>query len=317
MDGVGGAESLQILIVGTGALATLFAWRLARAGHRPILLGRWQAGVCALREKGARLVDSRGEEQAVPVAAVEDPDQCLGMKQAIVLVKSWQTAQSAQDLARCLAPDGLAVTLQNGLGNYEILEEALGSERVALGSTTAGATLLGPGLVKAAGEGTVAIQSHPRLRPLEAALMSSGFRVEVVQNASSLVWKKLIVNSAINPLTALLRVPNGGLLRRPAARALMRTLAQETAAVAAAEGIELQLNDAAAMVEEVARKTASNYSSMLQDIRRGTPTEIDAICGAVSRAGHRHGVPTPMNNACWKLIQALREAPEQPAEPDS
>ncbi len=316
MDGAGGAESLQILIVGTGALATLFVWRLARAGHQPVLLGRWQAGLRALREKGARLVDSNGDEQAVPVAAVEDPGKVRGMKHAIVLVKSWQTTQSAQDLVQCLAPDGLAVTLQNGLGNYEILEEALGSGRVALGSTTAGATLLGPGLVKAAGEGTVAIQTHPRLRPLEAALMSSGFHVEVVQNANSLVWKKLIVNSAINPLTALLRVPNGELLRRPAARALMRMLAQETAAVAAAEEIELQLDDAAAMVEEVARNTASNYSSMLQDIRRGTPTEIDAICGAVSRAGQRHGVPTPMNTACWKLIQALREAPVKPAGPD-
>lgn len=317
MDGASGAESLQILIVGTGALATLFGWRLARAGHRPVLLGRWQAGVCALQEKGARLVDSRGAEQAVPVAAVEDPDKCRDIKQAIVLVKSWQTAQAAQDLAQCLAPDGLAITLQNGLGNYEVLEQALGSDRVALGSATVGATLLGPGLVKAAGEGTVAIQSHPRLYPLVAALISSGFHVEVVENANSLIWRKLIINSAINPLTALLRVSNGELLRRPAARALMRLLAQETAAVASAEGIELHLDDAAGMVEDVARNTASNYSSMLQDIRRGTPTEIDAICGAVSRAGQRRGVPTPMNNAFWKLVQALQEGRERPAETDS
>src|SRR5512135_3918659 len=123
MQNTGGVEPIDILIAGTGALATLFAWRLARAGHRPILLGRWQPGVSALREKGARLVDSRGEEQAMPVRVVEEPEDCRAIKQVLVLVKSWQTARVAEELSRCISPDGLAVTLQNGLGNYEVLRE--------------------------------------------------------------------------------------------------------------------------------------------------------------------------------------------------
>ncbi len=305
MDKTGGVESSEILIAGTGALGTLFAWRLARAGHRTIVFGQWQPGVSALRDKGARLVDARGDEQAVAVRVVDSPAECRGIRHALVLVKSWQTARVAQELAQCLSPNGLVVTLQNGLGNYEVLKGALGEERVALGSTTTGATLLGPGLVKPAGEGAISIQAHPRLGPIQAALKSSGFQVNIVSDAKSLVWTKLIINSAINPLTALLRVSNGELLRRPAARALMRSLAEETAAVAAAEHVELGLDDAAAMVEDVARKTASNYSSMLQDIRRGAPTEIEAICGAVTRAGQRDGIPTPVNHVCWRLIQAL------------
>ncbi len=305
MPTTGEVEPQNILIVGTGALATLFAWRFARTGHHPTLLGQWQPGVQALREKGARMVDARGEEQAIPVQVVEHADECANVRHALVLVKSWQTQRAAAELVRCLAPDGLVVTLQNGLGNYEILSEALGTDRVALGSTTTGATLLGPGLVKPAGDGAVSIEARPRIEPIETALRSSGFRVEIVKDAKSLVWTKLVINSAINPLTALLGVPNGELLRRPAARALMRALAEETAAVAAAEGVQLGFADAAAMVEDVARKTASNYSSMLQDIRRGAPTEIDAICGAVTRAGERDGVPTPINKACWKLIEAL------------
>jgi 2-dehydropantoate 2-reductase len=309
----GGAESLQLLIVGTGALATLFAWRLARAGHRPTLLGQWQPGVNALRESGARLVSAGGEERAVPVRVVEDPNECRGMKWAIVLVKSWQTLRVAEELAQVLSADGLAVTLQNGLGNYEILEHALGRDRSALGSTTTGATLLGPGLVKAAGEGTISVQEHPRLDPIAAALRSSGFTLEVVTDANSLVWSKLVINSAINPLTALLRVANGELLELPAARALMRSLAAETAAVAAAERVDLNFADAGAMVEEVARRTAANYSSMLQDIRRGAPTEIEAICGAISRAGQRDGIPTPVNDTCWKLVKALAQLSQTPA----
>ncbi len=311
MDTTGGVESTEILIAGTGALGTLFAWRLARAGHRPVAFGQWQPGVSALREKGARLVDVRGDEQAVAVRVVDSPAECRGIRHALVLVKSWQTARVAEELARCLSQDGLVLTLQNGLGNYEVLKEALGEQRVALGSTTTGATLLGPGLVKPAGDGAISIQEHPRLGPIEAALKSSGFKVNIVSDAKSLVWTKLIINSAINPLTALLHVPNGELLRRPAARALMHSLAEETAAVAIAEHVELGFDDAAAMVEEVARKTATNYSSMLQDIRRGAPTEIEAICGAVTRAGQRDGIPTPVNNVCWKLIQALAGASER------
>lgn len=313
MDEAREAQPLQILIVGTGALASLFAWRLARAGHEPAVFGTWQPGIAALREKGVRLADGRGSTQALPLRVIEDPAEVRGAQQAIVLVKSWQTERAADQLRQCLAPDGLAVTLQNGLGNYEILEHALGRERVALGSTTTGATLLGPGLVKAAGEGTVSIQTHPRLGRLEAALRSSGFQVEVVQNAKALVWSKLVINSAINPLTALLRVPNGELLKRPAARSLMRSLAEETAAVARAEHIELHIDDPAGFAEDVARKTEANYSSMLQDVRRGAPTEIEAICGAITRAGQRAGIPTPVNEVCWRLVQALAETSEETA----
>lgn len=308
MDSRSTSVSSPILIVGTGALATLFAWRLARAGHDITLLGSWQLGVNALRERGARLVDASGNEQAFPVRVIEDPAECRSVKHAIVLVKSWQTERAARQLAHCLPDDGLAVTLQNGLGNLEILEKALGTDRVASGATTTGATLLGPGLVKPSGDGPISIQEHPRLGPVVTALKSGGFEVNVVKDAKSLIWGKLVVNSAINPLTALLQVPNGELLERPAARALMHVLAAETAAVASAEKVKLSFSDPAAMVEDVARRTAGNYSSMLQDVRRGAPTEIEAICGAVTRRGQRDGIPTPINDACWRLVQALTQA---------
>jgi 2-dehydropantoate 2-reductase len=302
------AEDTRVLIVGTGALATLFAFRLAAAGYGVTMLGTWQPGLSALREHGARTVDPFGSEKTFPVQVADGPRQCQGAKWAIVLVKSWQTERAAEQLARCLATDGLALTLQNGLGNYETLERLLGKSRVALGTTTVGATLLGPGLVKAAGEAHVSVQAHARVAALEAALTASGFTVERVIDTNSLLWKKLIINSAINPLTALLGVQNGELLRRPAARDLMRNLAQETAAVALAERVDLAPGDPATMVEDVAQRTAGNYSSMLQDVRRGAPTEIEAICGAVAQAGKRDGVPTPLNDACWRLIQALTQA---------
>jgi 2-dehydropantoate 2-reductase len=295
----------NILIVGTGALATFFAARLAQAGHPITMLGTWQAGLDALRAQGARLIDADGNEQRFAVQATDNPRECRGIKHALVLVKAWQTERVAGQLRECLAEDGLAVTLQNGLGNREALARSLGWERVALGVTTAGATLLGPGSARTGGEGTISIERHQALGPLEAALKSAGFNVNVVEDAQSLIWGKLVVNAAINPLTALLRVPNGELLERPSARAMMRALARETAQVAEAEKIRLPFPDPIAAVEEVARKTAANYSSMLQDVLRGAPTEIDAICGAVVQTAQKHNLEPFANWTCWQLVKAL------------
>ena len=296
---------MELLIAGTGALAVLFAARLTQAGHRVTLLGTWRGGLNALKQEGARLVDAAGNEQSFPVCVTDNPQDCRGARYAIVLVKSWQTERAARQLAECLAQDGLALTLQNGLGNREILVHSLGAGRVLLGTTTGGGTLLGPGLVKPGGEGILSIEAHPALAPLEDALRSANFKLDIVQDVRSLVWGKLIINSAINPLTALLRIPNGELLNRPPARALMHALAEETAAVAASEKVKPAFGDPVAIVEQVARDTAVNHSSMFQDIQRGAPTEIDAICGAVTRTGQRNNIPTPINQVCWQLVRAL------------
>lgn len=296
----------SILIVGTGALASLFAARLAQVGHSVTMLGTWQEGLRAIRTNGVQFIDSNGVEKQFNVDAIDNPQDCVGVNYALVLVKAWQTERAAKQLKGCLAEDGLAVTLQNGLGNRETLIRSLGADHVALGVTTTGATLLGPGRVKAGGEGRISIERHPLLGPFEAALTSAKFDVHVVEDALSLIWGKLVINSAINPLTALLRVKNGDLLERPSAREMMGMLARETAQVAKAEKIDLPFDDPVAAVEEVARKTAANQSSMLQDVVRGAPTEIDAICGAVVKAAQKHNIPTPANWACWQLVKALQ-----------
>ena len=122
----------EVLIVGTGALATLFAARLGKAGHSVSMLGTWQNGLQALRGGGARLVGSDGRQQAFRVNVQNDPHGLQGAGMALVLVKAWQTERAARQLEECLAPDGLAVTLQNGLGNHEVLIQRLGAKRVAM-----------------------------------------------------------------------------------------------------------------------------------------------------------------------------------------
>jgi 2-dehydropantoate 2-reductase len=259
----------------------------------------------ALSQNGARLVD--GEiESAVSVNVSNKALDFANSTRALVLVKSWQTARAAIQLADCLGQDGIALSLQNGLGNYEILADHLGVQRVALGSTTTGASLLAPGQVRAGGEGQIVVAEHGRIGSVFEGLVQAGFDVGKTDKLAELLWGKLAINAAINPLTALLEIANGELLEREEYMSWMRSLANEVAELAAAQGFKLPYDDAFEMAAEVARRTASNYSSMLQDIRRGAPTEIEAICGAVVRQGEKMKVETPSNQQMlqWVLEKA-------------
>ena len=296
---------MDLLIEGTGAMACLFAARFTQAGIGVTLSGSWREALDVLKEKGVRLVEGDGSEHTYPVQVAERAGKSGQYEKALVLVKSWQTERAAERLEQCLTPDGLALTLQNGLGNEEKLSTVLGAKRVSLGVTTAGATLLGPGKVRAGGNGKVSLGRHPRIEPIADALHQAGFSVEIVSDPQALLWGKLIINAAINPLTALMRVPNGELLNRSTAHVLMCEAALEAARVAKAKSINLPYPDPIAAVEEVALRTAANHSSMLQDVLRGATTEIDAISGAIVRAGEETGVPTPINLTLWRLVKSL------------
>jgi 2-dehydropantoate 2-reductase len=161
--------------------------------------------------------------------------------------------------------------------------------------------------VRPAGEGKIILGDHPGLDPLASLLRKAGFDVESVSDPSSVLWGKLVVSAAINPLTAILDVTNGALVERPSAHLLMAAAAREAASVAARRGIRLPYADPAAEAEAVARRTAGNISSMLQDVRRGAPTEVEAICGAIVQAGEEANQPTPVNQALWMLVKAIGE----------
>jgi 2-dehydropantoate 2-reductase len=293
----------DILIVGSGAMACLFAARLSNIAH-VTMLGSWTAGLQALKLKGVRVVELDGERSQAKVEVLPRGDFSRRYPIALVLVKSWQTERAAYDLLECLEENGTALTLQNGLGNAERLADVLGADRVSLGVTTTGATLVGPGLVRHGGTGPTYISADPRLDLLVASLEQAGFEVHREQDLQALVWTKLAVNAAINPLTALLEIPNGRLLELESALELMAAAANEVADLAETLGIQLTADDPAAFSQDVAKRTAENLSSMLQDIQRGAPTEIDAICGEISRRGALTGTPTPFNDHLWKLVSA-------------
>ncbi len=292
-------ESKEILIVGTGALATIFAARLSAVGTDVTLLGTWRAALDVFNTRGAQVEG----EAAYPVRAVTDPADCAPARLALVLVKCWQTERAAQQLAACLAPDGLALSLQNGLGNDAVLARTLGPQRIATGITTLGVTLAAPGVVRMAGEGPIWLESHPGVGPLAEMLQEAGFPIVMVEDIRPHVWGKVVVNAAINPLTTILRVRNGDLLTDPLALALLGRLAREAAAVANAHGVTLPFPGPERAAEEVAKRTGENLSSMLRDVMRDAPTEVDTISGEVVRLGEAYGVDVRGNQLVWELVQ--------------
>lgn len=299
---------MRIAIVGVGAMACLFAAKLAP--HAEIkILGSWRAGVDAIRAHGIR-IESVGGAETVRVLATSDPD-AIGMCGLVIIArKAWQTEAAAEQAARILAPNGgLALTLQNGLGNLEVIAQSVGVGRAVLGVTTQGATLIRPGQIRYAGGGAthlgVTPQTRARLESIAELLTRAGFETHLTDHVQELVWGKLAISCGINALTAVLRVPNGELLARVDAQELMVRAARECALVAQAQGIQLPVDETIARVREVARATAANQSSMLQDVLRDAPTEIEAINGAVARKGGELGVATPTNELLWHLVRAL------------
>jgi 2-dehydropantoate 2-reductase len=304
-----GAGATRVLVFGTGALGCLFGARLSRAGAQVTLAGTWREGLEALGRHGATVLDDEGRWSA-PVTARRLADGLPRTPLALVLVKAHQTSAVAPAVARSLEEEGLALTLQNGLGNREALEAVIGPGRVLTGVTIVGAALAEPAVVRAT-PGRVILGTLPGRDGAVAAvaelLRTAGFGVEVTADIEVPLWRKLAANCAINALSALRGVTNGALLDDAAARPLLDSAAREVGAVAAARGLQLG-EDPLAMTLEVLRRTAANRSSMLQDLERGRPTEVDALNGAVVREGRRLGVPTPVNEDLWRRVRALDDA---------
>jgi 2-dehydropantoate 2-reductase len=299
---------MRLAIIGCGALGSLFAAALSSWSDL-LMFGHWPEQLARIRSSGLTMIHPDGDRSTHTFTITDDPSKIGTVDLALVLVKTYQTDRAALEIKQLLARDGLAVTLQNGLGNMDVLAGVLGPDRVTQGITAVGATMQEPGVVRFAGHGSTYLAQtsakHAMVDELAGLMNASGFETYLTGNLESLTWGKLAINSGINPLTALLRVPNGYLARNSQARKLMFAAAEETAAVAQALRIDLPYPDPSQRILEVAQSTAENQSSMLQDILRGSQTEIDAICGAVVRHGRSTGIPTPINAEFLRLIQAL------------
>lgn len=301
---------LRVGVVGAGAMGSLFGGYLAAAGHEVWLVDKWAEHVSAITEHGLLIMEPSGEERIVRVRATTEVGEVGQCDLVLVFVKSYHTAAVASELTPIVGSGTVVLTLQNGLGNVEALAEGVPRNQILAGTTGQGANVLGPGRVHHAGVGETVIgeldgRVTERLRLVSQVFNEAGLPASTSTNIEGIMWGKLLVNIAINPLTAILRVRNGQLLDVPAAMEVMKEAVSEGLEVARRAGVHIPYSDPWLRVLEVARLTAANRSSMMQDVEAGRRTEIDFINGAVVREGVRLGVITPVNLTLTRLVHCL------------
>ncbi|MEE9150246.1 MAG: 2-dehydropantoate 2-reductase [Thermoplasmata archaeon] len=301
---------MRILVFGAGALGSFIGGVLSKK-YDVTLYGR-EEKILPIRESGLRI---NGKTNVVvrPKTAFDQKDLEGQVFDLIILaVKSYDT-ESAMDTVKDMVGQSTAVlSLQNGLDNEDIIGEVIGKERTLGGVTSHGITFIEPGEVHHAGTGETVIgelngEETERIKEISTALTSVGIETRISKNIESEIWTKGIVNAGINPLTALTRLQNGYLLKIPWLTRLLENTCQECIRVANKAGIDLPGCDIIEKTKNVAKLTAENKSSMLQDIERGRRTEIDSINGAIVDIGKKHNVETPVSSTLVSLIKGIEE----------
>lgn len=312
---------LSIVVAGAGAVGSVFGAKLAAHGHDVTLVGR-APHMSAIARDGLRLTGIFGETTAHPAAATDLAAAARPCDVVLVSVKSHATQAVAQVLAGWPVPPALVVSLQNGLGNAEVLAAALGRERVLAARVIFGAVILAPG------HAHVTVNARPvaigplradaallaHARRLAGTVQDAGIPCEAVEATEPLLWEKALYNCALNPLGALHGLTYGEVVADPALRRELEAAIREGFAVARAAGIALPWAEAEGFLQyfdaTLLPPTAAHRSSMRQDLEAGRPTEIDAIGGAIVRAGARLGVATPVNA---RLVEAVHAAERRAA----
>lgn len=303
-------RSLRIGVIGAGAMGSVFGAALHAAGHQVMLLDRRADHVAAINRDGL-MVEGLGGGARHAIPATTEPNALRGIELALVLVDSAATAEAAAIAAAVLAPAGLALTLQNGIGNAEALADALGPARTALGCTYVSAAWLAPGRVLHSNTGETVFglltgAAEPRLDMLARDLTATGLPATAVMDAPGHVWLKFALNCAINPVSALTGLRPGEVARQAEARTLMESVLDEILAVVAAKGLVLPCADARSEILGHAW-VRYNRPSMLQHVEAGRMPEIAALNGALVEEAARLGVPVSVNRAVAQAVLALAE----------
>ena len=304
---------MKVAVLGPGALGCLLAALLREAGADVSLVDYRPERVARLRLRGIQVHTLDGGHRVikVPVGLAPEVGPC---DVTIVAVKAYQTETAAQSLPGLMSQGGMALTLQNGLGNLESIARTVGPERLLAGVGLLGVTVQDEGRIIYAGQGAIYIGvpagsqvSAPEAAAVVELFRRAGLSCQPREDIEAVLWEKLVINVGINPLTALLRVPNGVLLELPEAWEVAVAAAQEAQAVARAAGLTLS-GDPAARLRQVCTATAANRSSMLQDILAGRPTEIEAMNAQVATRGRALGLPTPVNDLLTLLLRAAAQS---------
>lgn len=305
---------MNLGVVGPGAMGCLLAGKMALAGNQVLILDHMPDRVEIINRQGLIIEGLQGTFQ-VKVPATLNPADLVESEVILVCVKAYDTQTVAQTL-QGLDSGPFILTLQNGVGNVEALGKYLPKEKILAGITSHGATDMGPGRVRHAGQGDTIIgygfpvgdrdlSQDPHLIKVKELLSEAGFVTQLVPKIENLIWSKLLINVGINALTALTRLPNGKLIEFPGTREILEEAVLEGFGIGKKKGIEFIYPDPLGQVRKVCQLTSANISSMLQDVLKKKRTEIDFINGVIVREGQGYGIPVPVNALLTRLVKTI------------
>lgn len=305
---------MRIVIVGGGAIGRLFASFLVKGGNEIVMIDIDQTTLGAIQEKGIGLVAKGGEqeegEHAFPLQALPSADSLTAADLVLLLVKSQATLAAVKDVAHLINDSCPLLSIQAGLGNLEIAEKIVPRQDILLGITFMSGTALSDARVRQGGLAKTYIgeldgSSSMRLQNISNVFSRCGIETQMVKRIIGRLWCMVITYAAINPVSAILQVPNGSLTSKMESITLMKRLLDEGRAVATACSIELVYPDLYELLFDACDKSAHNLSSMLQDILNESPTEIDAQNGAICRYAAEFGINVPTHHTMLELISLL------------
>jgi len=248
--------------------------------------------------------------ETIPVSISLNANGTMPPDMVLSLVKCHDAAAAAQAMGPIAGPRTVVVSLQNGIGNEQVLADVLGAERIVAGVTSIGATLLAPGHVLHTSWGDTALAAKDPAALPSAQMVASffsrhGIKTTVADNLDSLLWGRVLIKIGIGAITALTRVRNGKVLEIDAAKSLSTDAVREAAVIVKAAGIKLPYHSPVTQVHRLLEHTADNMSTMQQDIYKGRRSEIEAINGAIVRLAETMDRDAPINRTLLRLVQTL------------
>ena len=299
------------ILGGAGAMGGIFGAYLSKAGHEVFLIDVLRPAIDMINDSGLTVEEKDGSIGTYPVPATDNPASVSPVDLIINFVKSYHTEAAIRGAAPMIGADTTILSLQNGWGNAGKIGAIVGMDRVLVGLTYHGGTLLGPGRVKHPGQGMTFLgeisgQRSYRLDRVNAALLSAGFETTLSGRILDEVWKKLALNCCTLQTSGLLGFFADELVGYPTAKDSMAMILAEVVAVAQAKGIALDYDERWAAITGLLEKAVGGKASMLQDVEARRQTEIEVINGAIVAAGREVGVPTPANALLVGLITALQ-----------
>jgi 2-dehydropantoate 2-reductase len=303
----------RVAIVGAGAMGCLFAARLAEQGVAVTVIDVDRARLETLALDGITLVDDAGSRTvAVRASVAQEATESVDL--LLLFTKGTHSSAAIRSVAHLSAFRPIALTLQNGIGNADLLAATFGAERVLMGTAHVPADLIGAASVRTHGFGNLELggfsaAAHDHAPATAALLQAAGFDTHVAGDINAAVWEKIAFNAALNAIAMICQVANAG-MDNEFGRRLAVKVVEETVNVAAARSIRIDEKRIVETIHAALREHAFHKASMLQDRERGRPTEIETINGAIAREGARLGVPTPVCDTLADLVRIIELAPK-------